>query len=63
MSTPRYYVQSEQVRGERRFYWVADSTRKESWSHYPGMIEGTGTWNRTTAQKRCEKLERERRPR
>jgi len=28
MSDPRYYVQSEQVRGEKRTFWVVDRAGK-----------------------------------
>ena len=53
----RYYVQSSQVRGEPRLYWIEARRKGGSFRfgrHTP-VIEDFGT-NRRKAEKRCEEL-------
>lgn len=41
----RYEVNSEQVRGERRIYWVFDTITRKT-------VEGTDTFDARTAERR-----------
>ena len=48
----RYYVNSSQVRYERRFYWIMDRTT-EKMVDYPGHDRST---NKRAVERLCEKL-------
>lgn len=51
-----YYVQSEQVRGERRSYWIERRNLKSpSQARYTECIQDFGT-NKSRAEKRCNEL-------
>lgn len=50
---PRYYVQSELVRGEPRMYWVADRHNK-SFGDHKRVSEYTK--DKRSAERWCEKM-------
>jgi len=51
MSDPRYFVQSEQVRGEPRFYWVADRLAPNDSDQV-----SRSTTSKRTAERQCEQM-------
>ncbi len=59
MSAPRYMVQSEHVRGERRVYYVIDrqayENRTDRYSS-SGVACTRATTDRRTAERQCDKL-------
>lgn len=55
MTEFRFYVQSEQVRGERRSYWIEKQRIDGSSATYQGFVEDFGT-NKRGAEKRCAEL-------
>jgi hypothetical protein len=60
MVDPRYYVQSSQVRGERRAYWIEERDEKHGIRYGRRCIEDFGT-NKRKAEKRCAELNQQQR--
>lgn len=60
MKGPRYMVQSDHVRGERRAYWVVDMHKQTYRSNFAGeIVDGKVTNDRRTAERWCEKLNKD----
>lgn len=66
--TPRYILNSEQIRGERRWYWITDTHHKAykaAVAHsalHPPLIYDATVWDghsSTRARKKLEKLNAE----
>lgn len=55
MADRKYYVQSAQVRGERRSYWI--ESRGRYFGRNPECVQDFGT-NKRAAEKRCDELNR-----
>lgn len=53
---PRFYVQSSQVRGEKRAYWIED--RHQGTFSYRHCVQDFGTRKRA-AEKECARLNAE----
>lgn len=50
-----YRVQSEQVRGERRSYWIEKRSSGGAFYRRPTIVQDFGT-NKRAAEKRCDEL-------
>lgn len=52
---PIYYVDSEQCRGERRLYWVADRTRRGASIGHGKAVSRLYT-SQKSAERECDRL-------
>jgi hypothetical protein len=53
----RYIVQSEQIRGERRVFYVVDRSGERQLASFSGVpVDGKYSYSEAAAQRRCDKL-------